>query len=443
MWIGPPTKLIDLEKVVADRLIAHLQENNLYEPLQSAYRQYCSTETALLKVQDHILKNLDKRKGVVLLLLDLSAAFDTVDHATLLNTLENTFGVTGQCLSWVASYLSHRQQSVCISGERSSSRNLSCGVPQGSVLGPLLFTMYIAPLAAILRQYGIHFHIYADDTQIYLEFDMGDPTSMQTAIDRVERCVATVREWMRRNTLILNDDKSELLIIRPRSAGPQEMPETFTIGNATIVPSQSARILGVIFDSTMALENHVANTCRAAYYQLHGIGRIRRYLDQQTAKQLVHALVVSRLDSCNSLLVGLTVDLLGRLQRVQNACAKVIMRRRKYDHVTPLLKELHWLPMDMRIRYKVLMLTFKCLHGLAPQYLVDLITPYRPGRQLRSADQLLLVQPRARTRLGERAFSYAGPHLWNGLPLTLRQCRTLSTFKVSLKTHLFKDYFAC
>ena len=155
------------EKNVAERLISHLQNKNLQEPLQSAYRKQCSTETALLKVQDDILKNLDKQKGVVLLLLDLSAAFDTVDHGTLINTLKNEDGVTGECLAWIQSHLEERQQRVIINNNnRSDSMTLKCGVPQGSVLGPLLFSIYTIPLAAIMRKHGILYHLYADDTQL-------------------------------------------------------------------------------------------------------------------------------------------------------------------------------------------------------------------------------------------------------------------------------------
>ncbi len=176
------------------------------------------------------------------------------------------------------------------------------------------------------------------------------------------------------------------------------------------------------------------------YYQLHCIGRIRRYLDKESTKRLVHALVLSRLDGCNSLLYGLPL-LLGKLQRVQNACARVILRRGKYEHVTPMLMELHWLPIDRRVQFKILVLTFKCLHGLAPQYLSELVVTYNPARNLRSADRLLLEQPRVRTKVGERAFSHAAPSLWNRLPLSVRQCTSVEQFKGTLKTHFFREHF--
>ena len=214
------------------------------------------------------------------------------------------------------------------------------------------------------------------------------------------------------------------------------------IGDSSIVSAENAKNLGVTFDSIMSLENHVANISRAAYYHLHAIGRVRRYLDLQSAKQLVHAMVISRLDTCNSLLCNLPDTTVKRLQRVQNACAKTIMGRAKKDHVTPLLKELHWLPVKSRINYKLIMIVFKCLHGIAPQYLSDLLTKYEPGRSLRSENKILLVEPPSRTKIyGNRTLSYAAPRLWNQLPLSLRQCEKLEHFKSSSKTHLFRQEY--
>ena len=378
----------------------------------------------------------------MLLLLDLSAAFDTIDHDILINTLRNEVGVTGECLTWIKIYLEERQQTVIINNKHSSSETLTCGVPQGSVLGPLLFSIYTIPLAAIMRKHGILYHLYADDTQLYLEFSLSDTTSQANDILRLELCIVDIRAWMRTHMLKLNDDKTELIIIHPKSAEQDRLPDSVVIGNSSIKPSKEARNLGVIFDSTMSTEKHVNNICRSAYYHLHSIGRVRRYLDQQSTKQLVHALVISRLDTCNSLLCGLPATLIEKLQRIQNACAKTIMGGSKRDHVTPLLKELHWLPVKSRINYKLIMLTFKCIHHLVPQYLADLVTKYQPGRSLRSANAMLLVEPKARTKTyGERAFSYTAPRLWNELPPTLRQCEQITQFKNNLKTYLFKKHF--
>ena len=140
---------------MADGLIVHMRENDLYMPLQSAHWQNCSTETALLPVHDSVIRSIDERKGVILLLIDLSAAFHTIDQAILLNTLSNTISVKDRCLSWFAAYLQHRQYMVLIAGEQSKPHKLTCGVPQGSVLGPLLFTIYMTPIASLLKLHGM------------------------------------------------------------------------------------------------------------------------------------------------------------------------------------------------------------------------------------------------------------------------------------------------
>ena len=181
---------------------------------------------------------------------------------------------------------------MLIAGEQSKPHKLTCGVPQGSVLGPLLFTIYMTPLASILKLHSTTYHLYADDTQLFQEFSQSDNTSPEIAIRKMERCVISIRQWMKTNMLKLNDDNTEILIIRQKSAHQHLLPESVRIGNTNVTPNTHARNLGVTFDCNMSLERHVTNISRTAYYHLHSIGRIRRYLDQGHTKQLVHALVI-------------------------------------------------------------------------------------------------------------------------------------------------------
>ena len=169
------------------------------------------------------------------------------------------------------------------------------------------------------------------------------------------------------------------------------------------------------------------------------IGKIRHLLPQKTTEQLTHAFVTSRIDSCNSLRYGLPAALIHKLQRLQNTAARLVTRTRKYCHISPVLRELHWLPVEQRVVFKILLLTYRALHGMAPVYLQDLLVPYTPTRTVRSSsDGLLLSVPRTKCqRFGDRAFSVAAPRLWNNLPHNIRNTPTLNAFKTRLKSYLF------
>ena len=239
------------------------------------------------------------------------------------------------------------------------------------------------------------------------------------------------------NGLKLNNSKTEFMLLQSKFAARVPAPN-IQIGCDSVVPTKSARNLGVIFDDTLSLAPHISATCRAAFFQLRKIRRIRRFLTLDATKTLVHSLISSRLDYCNSALAGLPDSELCKLQCVLHAAARLTSRCGKHDHITPILKELHWLPIQQRILFKVLVLVYKALHDLAPPYIKSLLVPYNPPRTLRSSSQGLLYEPPFDTKsYGGRAFSCYAPRAYNKLPLEICLAQTLSIFKAKLKTYLF------
>jgi len=427
-----------IEKAVYLQLNKYLNDNCLHEPLQSAYKAFHSTETALVTITDDIMLALDKGENVFLVLLDLSAAFDTVNHARLLTRLQNTFGIQGMALQWFQSYLSNRSQFVSINNKNSSVRDLSIGVPQGSVLGPVLYSLYTAPLADVIKSFGLSYHMYADDNQLYFSFKSSD---VHSAKIQIENCVNAICRWMDLNELKINHDKTEIMLIHSKYRPPPVF-QSLSVGLEHVTASSSAKSLGVIFDEHMSFDDHVSNICKASFFHLRNLSRIRKYLTRESAATVVHALITSKLDYCNSLLYGQPKYQLQRLQFIQNTAARVVCQFSKYEHITPVLRDLHWLPVQYRILFKNLLIVYKSLNGLCPKYLKQKLH-FRnyTSRSLRSVTRKLLVEPRSHSKTyGDRAFTNYAPRLWNELPYYIRNSESVVAFKKHLKTYLFKQF---
>ena len=202
-----------IEKLVAQRLEEHLSRYSLYDPLESAYRSGHSTETAIVKLSIDIVSNLNRGHCVILPSLDLSATFNTVDHGIFLQ-LEHKYGIYGTSYQWFKFYMHNRQLKVCIYSSFSKSYNLKCGVPQGSVLGARMCTMYARPVSAIIERHHISYHSYADDTQLYIQCDNNEE-AVRCTISHLEHCISEIChicEWMKQNSLKFNQDKTKHII---------------------------------------------------------------------------------------------------------------------------------------------------------------------------------------------------------------------------------------
>ena len=316
------------------------------------------------------------------------------------------------------------------------------GLPQGSIVGPSGFSIYTLPLGQIINSFGLYYHMYADDIQLYTTFDPKDPVSINSALSQLSLCIDALKNWMYENFLKLNDEKTEFFVAISPHLQRCMSPAFLRVGYIYIGPSDSIRNLGVIFDTHMSMNAHVRSLCSSLTFHLRNITRIRRFLDVDTCHLVVRSLILSRLDYGNSLFLGCSKSNIQRLQRIQNWAAKLVCQALKYDHATPYLNKLHWLPVEERITFKVLVLVYKCLSNTAPTYLCASLSRYCSLRSnLRSAsDTTRLNVPsniKSLKSTEEKSFFYAAPRMWNSLPVVIRSSSSLSVFRKSLKTYLF------
>ena len=246
---------------------------------------------------------------------------------------------------------------------------------------------------------------------------------------------------MANNFLKLNEDKTEFIIFGSQRDLKSVSHRSVTVGNEEVLPSTTVRNIGAMLDSPLAMTSHINSVTKSCYSQIRNISKVRKYLSEDSTKSLIHAFVTSRLDNMNSLLFQVPECHLKKLQRIQHNAARLIKKEKKSCHITPILYDLHWLPVEYRIRYKILLLVFKCRRGEGPSYLASMLEDYRPSRSLRSEARCLLREPTACKKYGERAFSVAGPRLWNALPPYLKACNSVNSFKKDLKTEFFKEAF--
>ena len=421
-----------IERAVLVQCNGHLLTINGHIPNQSGYKPKHSCETLLIHITNDIIINMDNSKCTIMLLLDLSAAFDTVDHDILLDILWYELGFRGVVFKWFVEFLSDRRQAVSIDGQKSSFRDNLYGVPQGSVIGPFLFNIYVRNLIRTMEQAGFTIHGYADDHQVLYSFQV----DFQVSVIRntIPRGLDLISSWMCKHFLKLNPSKSQVIVFYPKVKSGQVVFQRLMLSDGTFVPlSSEVHNLGVTMDSQLTFSPHISSSITHGYQLVRNVSSISKFLSQDHLKTLVNSIVIGKVDNCNSLLYGVSAYNSDRLQKFQNSCARTIYRKRKYDHVTGILRELHWLPSEARPYFKVLCYVYKCLHDLAPSYLSDLIL-------VRRDDDCTLSVPRCSSQIGDRAFSVAGPRLWNALPVDIRTINNLDRFKSQLKHLLFSSF---
>lgn len=434
-----------VERAVAKQFMSHTSTNHLLPQNQSAYRPFHSTETAVVSVHNDLVRAIDSGHVTCLILLDLSSAFDTVDHQILLSILNHHFNVTDNALTWFETYLSDRTNAFCYDGITTVDYILDCSVPQGSVLGPQQFSAYTSNIPTVFKRHAVRFHLYADDKQAY---DSGRVSDVDNIRRRLSECASDVAAWCAAHRLQLNTTKTEVIWFGSHTNLSKLVTcDLSVIVNGDIIsPVHTVRNLGVLLDDELNMRQHVNNVARICFYHLRRLRQIRRRAGYDVTVRLVLAVVMSRIDYCNAVLASLPAKTIEPLQRVQKAAARLVLKLGPRDHVTSALQQLHWLPVSERITYKLCLLMYAAHSGNCPAYIADIVQTQqsvfrsrRPG--LRSADSVDYFKPRLSSTFGERSFSYAGPHEWNKLPTSVRSAQNINIFKRLLKTHLYHVAF--
>ena len=434
-----------IERVVLSRLQDHMSKINYSNNTQFGYKKGHSTELLLLKFINDILVGIDSKNGVVVLLIDLSAAFDTVDNSKLLNILFNELKICGTALKWFKSFLCNRSQRVLVGSSLSASIELSCGVPQGSVLGPVLFNIYINSLSNVFTSNGFKTLSYADDNSGYQVFSLSSSEVLFNA--SIPNFITRLRSWMDEYFLKINEDKTQIIVFG-RPAFHQGFPHTVVTLNCgeTVTITDRIEYLGFHFDKFLSLTTHVNKIVSHSYLLLRNVRKMRRLLTQPQAQLLVHSVIASRIDYCNVLLFGAQkVRCINKLQRVQNQASKVVLRKgRLQGYPSSLrLQMLHWLPIEKRIVFKALVIIYNCFTCTAPSLLSSILVRKFPDSLSTDDD----FNPDFHTNLfhpsysiGQRAFQYYAPRLWNALPIDLCACSSKDVFKKKLKTYLWDSF---
>ena len=374
-----------------------------------------------------LLEYIDDGKCAILIHLDLSAAFDTVDHEQPIDDLMY-IGVEGVALKWFKSYLENRSYHVIMNGTKSERRTLHRGVPQGSVLEPVLFSIYTIELGWILSHHSIQFKMFADDTQLYFIIN-----NVEDTISTLNSLARDIKQWMTEKKFKLNEKKTECLIIGTKhDVTKYDDLKEVSINNEEIVLSRSMRDLGFIIDNNLTCNEQIQTVIKNANFSLRNIAFIKKSLDDDSMKKLVHNYIINRLDYCNSLYYELSVYQLKKLQIVFNRATRLIVGISPSERITPVLIDLHWLPIKAQIVFKICVLTYIALNTGKPAYLRNKLNKFTTELGVsirRSHDPHRLNEPRMNKEIGTRSFKYNAPRLFNSLPRSVKDSGNLKVFK--------------
>jgi len=429
-----------LERIVADQIRDYLKRRDLLDPCQAAYKRGSSTQTALIRVMDDVRQAADARKVTIAVFFDFTKAFDNVRHHILIEKLRH-LGFSCSALRWLCAYLVNRRQAVRdpASHELSSFRTLAAGVPQGSVLGPLLFTLYLLDFNKVLG--NCKYNFYADDLLVYLH---SEPRYLTDAIRQINTDIQGIVEWTTSNGLVLNPKKTTAMVLGTaryiNSISYNGLPN-ITV-NETVIPfSDHTEYLGLTISSTLSWEKQVSKTTSRVFASVHQLKICKHLLPLSLRILLIKTLVLPLFDYCSTVLTDITGEQNLRLQRALNACIRFIYQVRWDEHITPFFERLRWLKIHSRRLFFVGNLTFSILHTKEPPALYSGFEFRDSGtsRATRASNDTLIL-PQCRTEFYKRSFICTAAEFWNRLPPSIRNATSLNEFRGRLFEYLLRSF---
>ena len=323
---------------------------------------------------------MEKQLVTAIVILDLSTAFDTVDHDLLLEVLTTRFGIQGKALEWYSNYLKPRRFRVTIEEETSQPRQLDYSVPQGSIQGAFFFIAYTSTLNQVIDSSQLELNGFTDDHSVRSSFKPSklDHTTEHHTITIMEKSMQDIKIWMDQVHLKMNNSKTEFIYFGWPSQLDKCTTREIDVNGEQITRTDHTRYLGAYLNQQLDFKLHIQTKSRSAILNVLRIKAARKYLTRSACNKLMVALVLSHLDYTNSLLGGLLKASIAKLQRIQNIAAKVVLNKGKYDSATSCLEALHWLPIKYRIEYKIITLVHRSLHNAAPPYLTRLVNYHTP-----------------------------------------------------------------
>lgn len=414
------------EKIISAQLAGFLRDNDILPSTQSGFRAGFGCETALLSVTDDLIAAADGGLISCLVLLDYTKAFDTIDHSVLLSVLRS-IGLGDEAVGLMASYVRGRRQVVRLGESVSADMELSRGVPQGSVIGPILFTLYASKLLTCVRH--CKYHVYADDTQLYYSFR---PSEWRAAVKDINIDLECLYRISLDHCLQINPLKSQVALFGSRKTCVDLTNVLDVKVNGESIPIvEKVKSLGVFLDRTFRYRDQISKYIKNSYINLKKLYPYKNILNQTIKKQLCDTLVLSHFDYCCSVYHGaLDSFTAARIQKIQNACVRYIYSLRKYDHISQKLNETGWLNMHSRREYRMLCLFHKVILYRTPPYLYRRIRFRCDVHNLTTRFRGLISPPAFRTALFQRSFSYQ------------IYCR-YNRVSPDLKSHDIRDFKRC